>query len=136
MTDENDGVVQLRETRGEAGEVPLLKTEDELTVTSAHQRVEDVVINAGINVVDVVGSGYQRDDKAEIVEGPKVIVDRAECSNIDGKWDIKADLHFEPVVKDFVYDHNITNSCDVVVNNVKEDILSTLSGGTEEHSLQ
>ena len=136
MTDENDGVVQLRETRGEAGEVPLLKTEAELTVTSAHQRVEDVVINAGINVVDVVGSGYQRDDKAEIVEGPKVIVDGAECSNIDGKWDIKADLHFEPVVKDFVYDHNITNSCDVVVNNVKEDILSTLSGGTEEHSLQ
>ena len=146
MIDENDGMVQLQETRGEAGEAPLLKTEAE-TVTSAHQRMEDVVINAGINVVDIdiVGSDYhtmtQSADKAEIIEGLKVIVDLdgAECSNIDGKWDTKADLHFEPVVKDFVYDcSSVTNSSDVVENNVDEDedILSTLSGRTEEHSLQ
>ena len=144
MMDENDGVVQLQETRGEDGEAPLLKTEAE-TVTSAHQRIEDVVINAGINVVDIVGSDYhtmtQSADKAEIIEGLKVIVDLdgAECSNIDGKWDTKADLHFEPVVKDFVYDcSSVTNSSDVVENNVDEDedILSTLSGRTEEHSLQ
>ena len=38
--DENDGLVQLQETRGEASEVPPLKTEAE----SAHQNIEDVVL--------------------------------------------------------------------------------------------
>ena len=163
MMDENDGVVQLQETRGEAGEVPPLKTEAEsahqniedvvinagindvdIVEASAYQSIEDVVINAGINVVDIIGSDChymtQKANKAELFEGPRVIVDvdGAECSNIDGKWDRKADHHCEPIVKDFVYDHSITNSSDVVVNNVDEDedILSTLSRWTGEHSLR
>ena len=63
-------MVQLQETRGEAGEVPLLKTEAE----SAHQSIEDVVINAGINVVDiVVASAHQSIEDVVINAGIKVV---------------------------------------------------------------
>ena len=70
--------------------------------------------NAGINVVDIVGDDGVRAvetahtsyhvHEAEIIDGHKVISDSvgAECSKVEGKWDRKADLHCEPVVKDFM----------------------------------
>ena len=96
------------------------------------------VKNAGINVVDTVGDNYTSCHEAEIIDGHKVISDfvGAECSNIEGKWDRKADLHCEPVVKDFTYDCSVTNSSDVVENNMRKDSICTMSGWAEEHSLQ
>ena len=140
MTGEDDSAVQLEIKSGEAS--ALQRAEDAVIIAG-----NNIVMNAGSNVVDNVGdngvpaveTAHTSYHEVEIIYGPKVISDSfggAECSNIEGKRDRKADLLCESELKDFVDVHSVTNSSDVVINNGMEDIISTLSGWTGEHSLQ
>ena len=136
MTGEDDNAVQLEVTKSESGEASALQRAEDAVIIAGN----DIVMNAGINVVDNVGDdGVPAVDTAhtsyhevEIIDGRKVISDSvgAECSKIEGKWDGKADLHREPVVKDFM---EIINN---MRNNMRKDFTSTLSGWAGEHSLQ
>ena len=108
MTGKDDSAVQLEVTKVESGEASALQRAEDAVINAGNNFVK----NAGINVVDNFGNdGVPAVETAhtsyhEIIEGPRVISDfvGAECSNIEGKWDRKADLHCEPVVKDFTYD--------------------------------
>ena len=131
-----------------AGTVETVHTSNHAKIksgeASALQRAEDAVIiagnnvvrNAGIKVVDnvdnvgvpAVETAHTSYHEAEIIDGHKVISDfvGAECSKIEGKWDRKADLHCEPVVKDFME----------IVNNMRNNMRKAGSGWDGEHSLQ
>ena len=136
MTGEDGSAVQLEVTKSESGEASALQRAEDAVIIAGN----DIVMNAGINVVDNAGdNGVPAVDTAhtsyhevEIIDGRKVISDSvgAECSKIEGKWDGKADLHREPVVKDFM---EIINN---MRNNMRKDFTSTLSGWAGEHSLQ
>ena len=137
MTGEDDSAVQLEVTKIESGEASALQRAEDAVIIAGN----NVVRNAGINVVDNVGNygvtavetaHTSRYHEAEIIDGHKVISDSvgAECSKIEGKWDRKADLHCEPVVKDFM---EIINN---MRNNMRKDFTSTLSEWAGEHSLQ
>ena len=136
MTGEDGSAVQLEVTKIESGEASVLQRAEDAVIIAGN----DIVMNVGIYVVDNVGDyGVPAVDTAhtsyhevEIIDGRKVISDSvgAECSKIEGKWDGKADLHREPVVKDFM---EIINN---MRNNMRKDFNSTLSRWAGEHSLQ
>ena len=122
MTGEDDSAVQLEVTKIESGDASVLQRAEDAAIIAGN----NVVRNAGINVVESVGddgfpaveTAYTSHHEVEIIYGHKIISDSvggAECSNIVGKRDRKADLLCESELKDFVDVHSVTNSGDVVM---------------------